>query len=144
MSKVAHHQRGSGGFTLVEVMVSLAILSVIGVGVSAVGFSGVIAIKDSAAKHQDGAVAAQFATMVFARDVQGSTGVVDSCGDAVGGVRLLTLAQSGDRAPVEYRRSVKAPYDLLRVTCPDAAAEGSARPRWANRFSWRQPNSPHR
>lgn len=116
-------QRGSSGFTLVEVLVSLAILAVIGVGVSAISFSGVIAVKDSAAKHQDGAVAAQFAAMVFARDVQGSVGVVDSCGDAAGGVQMLTLAQSGERAPVEYRRSTKSPYDLTRVTCPEPLAK---------------------
>jgi hypothetical protein len=107
----------------VEVLVSLAVLAVIGVGVSAISFSGVIAIKDSAAKHQDGAVAAQFAAMVFARDVQGSTGVVDACGGDAGGVQILTLAQSGERAPVEYRRSAKSPYDLMRVRCPDPLAK---------------------
>lgn len=109
-----------------EVLVSLAILAVIGVGISAISFSGVIAIKDSTAERQDGAVAAQFAAMVFARDVQGSTGVGDPCGDAAGGVHLLTFEQSGERAPVEYRRSLKGPYDLLRVTCPDVLAKGPA------------------
>lgn len=123
MSNEARFLRGSSGFTLVEVLVSLAILAVIGVGVSAISFSGVVAVKDSAAKHQDGSVAVQFASMVFARDVQGSTGVVSACGDAAGGVRLITLAQSGERAPVEYRRSAKSPYDLMRVTCPSPLAK---------------------
>ncbi len=91
-----------------EVLVSIAVLAIIGVGVSAISLSGVIAIKDSTAERQDVAVATQLATMVFARDVQGSSGVVEECAGSVGGSHLFTLGPSvaGD-ASVEYRYSEK-------------------------------------
>lgn len=103
---------------------SLAILSLIGVGATALGFSGVLSIKDSTADATSGAVGAQLAQIAFGRDVQGSTGVVDACKRAGGSVLLVGLGLPEGQGVIEYRY-VKATKQseaaLRRVTC---TAEG--------------------
>jgi len=112
---------------LIEVLVSLAILAIIGVGATALSIGGVVSIKDSVSETTKGAVAVDLVSMTFARDVQGSSGLLAECAKGAGGVHLLTLAQTDpERLPVEYRRSESAPYTLLRSECVGSASKTAA------------------
>ncbi len=128
------------GFTLVEVLVSLSILALIGVGATALGIGGVVSIKDTVSETTGGAVAVDLVAMTFAGDVQGSSGIGAECAPAAGGAHLVTLAQTDPGRPtVEYRSAVvddpaddsrgDDTHNLLRVLCTQvarSAAEKSA------------------
>jgi prepilin-type N-terminal cleavage/methylation domain-containing protein len=110
-------QRGAGGFTLVEVLASVAILALIGVAVTAISLAGIVQIRDGAQERGREATTAQWASVAFARDVQGAAAVVAECAPGRGD-HLVTVQASDDASQVEYRRvSTADGYQLLRVEC---------------------------
>lgn len=110
--------RSSSGFTLTELLVGIVLLGLIGIAVASVSITGMLQVSDENVERQADASTAQFASIVFAGDVQGAAGLAGECAPGAGGVHLITLAGSDAAAPdVEYRRSAAAPFDLVRVEC---------------------------
>ncbi len=121
------HRRGSGasGFTLLEVLVSLVVLALIGVAITAMSLTGFTSIGDGAQERQQDATTAQWTAIRFARDVQGASSLVDECSPGAG-THLFTVRASDSTERIEYRWQEPTPgsYQLTRTEC-DAA--GSAR-----------------
>lgn len=103
MERNASQQGGQGGFTLVEVLVSLVVLSMVMVAATAISLSGVVRISDDSRERQDDATTAQWLSVAFARDVQGASAVVAECSPPGSGSRLVTLKASDSDHVVEYR-----------------------------------------
>ncbi len=115
-------RRGAAGFTLVEVLVSLVILALVGVAVSAISITGVIGISSSSQERQADATSAQWASLVFARDVQGAAAVVAECAPGIGQHLVTVQASDADRK-VEYRtRASGGTHKLIRVECGPGGA----------------------
>ena len=115
-------RRGAAGFTLVEVLVSLAILALVGVAVSAISITGVIGINSSSQERQADAISAQWASLAFARDVQGAAAVVPECAPGVGQHLVTVQASDADRK-IEYRTSDSGGvHNLVRVECGPGGA----------------------
>ena len=111
-----YRRTGTAGFTLVEVLVAIAVLGAVGVAIGAISITGVLQVgKDSEERRED-STTAQWVSMYFGRDVQGAVAVTD--GSACGGNpdRVITLQQS-DGTEVEYRAVGSGPYDLVRYEC---------------------------
>lgn len=124
----ASRQRGSGGFTLIEVLVSTAVLALVGVALTAVSLTFVVQVNDAARVRQGDATTAQWSAMAFARDVQGASSVAAECDPAAKGTHLITLASSEDPADqVEYRYSISRPYELIRSVCPGGSRPPASR-----------------
>lgn len=124
----ARARAGSGGFTLIEVLVSLAVVALIGVGVTSLGFAGVIGIRDTASEATDGAVDAQLLGMLFARDVQGSAGVGPACKAPEDSALVLGLTDGSDGGGAEYRYAKRdgGTGELVRVVCdPGGGVRGT-------------------
>ncbi|MCZ7627852.1 MAG: type II secretion system GspH family protein [Microthrixaceae bacterium] len=83
--------RGSGGFTLIEVLISTAMLALVGVALTAVSLTFVVQVNDAARNRQGNATTAQWSSMAFARDVQGAAGVTKECDPASKSTHLVTL-----------------------------------------------------
>lgn len=115
---------GSAGFSLVEVLAGLAVLSLIAVAVAAVSLSGVVRTSDNSRERQDDATAAQWTSLAFARDVQAASGTAAECSPG-SGTRLVTLQSSDDGDLIEYRvLPSEATFGVYRVEC---GAGGSTR-----------------
>ncbi len=116
------------GFTLIEVLVVVAVLSVVGIGVMSVAFNGTAVAGDTLTTHVD-ARSAQLASVVFARDVQGASGFGSTaCGVPADGDELVTLVSSVDESTVSYRdRTVGEVYELVRVECDSSGTIRSSR-----------------
>ena len=96
----------------------MAVLALVGVALTAVSLTFVVEVGDSARGRQSDATTAQWSSMTFARDVQGSSGVAAECDPGAKSTHLVTLESSQDRANrVEYRHSNSTPYALTRTTC---------------------------
>jgi prepilin-type N-terminal cleavage/methylation domain-containing protein len=109
--------RGSAGFTLIEVLISVAILALIAVAVTAISLGGVLQLGDDSQERSGEATTAQWSSTVFARDVQGAAAVVQECAPGVG-THLVTVQASDSDTKVEYRRDVSAEgHQLIRSVC---------------------------
>jgi prepilin-type N-terminal cleavage/methylation domain-containing protein len=103
------------GFTLIEVLIGIAIAALVAVAAAAVSITAVVSIGEDSVERQQEATTAQWAAQAFARDVQGAVGLVGQC--ASGGTHLVTLAEADGRR-VEYRsRQDGATFALVRVEC---------------------------
>lgn len=110
--------------TLIEVLVGIVVLALVMVAVAAISISGVIQIGRDSQERQAAATTAQWASLVFARDVQGAVAVVDECSPGVG-EHLVTIQASDSFRKVEYRiRSSTSGFELLRTVC---GVDGSSR-----------------
>jgi len=78
-------ERSRSGFTLVEVLVGVVMLGLIGIAVASISITGVLQFSDDSQERQADAATAQFASVVFAGDVQGAAGLTDECAAAAGG-----------------------------------------------------------
>jgi prepilin-type N-terminal cleavage/methylation domain-containing protein len=112
-------RRGAGGFTLVELLVAIAILGLVASAVAAISLGGLLQTSDGASeRHLDGSTA-QFVARTFASDVQGAAGVSDDACPTPAGTPLLTLEPSATTgATVSYlAQEGTAGFDLVRATC---------------------------
>lgn len=123
-------RRGASGFTLVEVLVGVVLLGLIAAAVASISLSGVFRTSDEAQARQADAVAAQQASLVLARDVQGAEGIAAACsGTPAGRVALVTLQPSDGSAAIEYQTEAPpatAPFSLYRVRCEPGGQTGRA------------------
>jgi prepilin-type N-terminal cleavage/methylation domain-containing protein len=120
-------RRGASGFTLVEVLVGVVLLGLIAAAIASISLSGVFRTSDEAQERQADAVAAQQASLVLARDVQGAEGIAAACsGTPAGRVALVTLQPSDGSDPIEYQTTAAAPYSLYRVRCTSSGQTGRA------------------
>jgi prepilin-type N-terminal cleavage/methylation domain-containing protein len=120
-------RRGASGFTLVEVLVGVVLLGLIAAAVASISLSGVFRTSDEAQARQADAVAAQQASLVLARDVQGAEGIAGNCSGTPGGrTPLVTLEPSDGSDPIEYQTTDAAPYSLYRVRCTPSGQTGRA------------------
>jgi prepilin-type N-terminal cleavage/methylation domain-containing protein len=122
-------RRSAGGFTLVELLVGIAILAAIGVAVASISLAGVTRISGDNTQRQVEATTAQWASMAFARDVQRASGAKeDPCGNA--GVALVTLRASDSERTVTYWSSPASgagPFSLIRTECSGGLTQESVR-----------------
>jgi prepilin-type N-terminal cleavage/methylation domain-containing protein len=134
---VRERRRGPSGFTLIEVLVGVVILGLIGAALAAISLTGVFGMRDGAQESEADALAAQQASLVLARDVQGARAVVSDCGTPPDRVHLIALELDVDPPiVVQYQRSSSRPYSLYRSVCggedrllaDDLSAEGPDRP----------------
>lgn len=111
---------GAGGFTLVELLIGIAILGLVGVVLAAVSLTGVLQIRDGSQERGREATTAQWTAITFARDVQGAAAVVAECAPGEGD-HLVTVQASDSATRVEYRTSpadpATGPYQLIRTVC---------------------------
>lgn len=122
MEGALRRRPGAAGFTLVEVLVAVVIMAIVGVAIAAISLTGVVRISGDNETRQQDAVAAQWVSTVFARDVQGAAGIVapgcavssDPGGSLVDSIALLS-STTGD--VIEYRVVGLGPYSLVRVDC---------------------------
>jgi len=118
---------GAAGFTLLEVLIGLAVLALITVAVTAISLTGVVGIRDGAVERQLDATTAQWVSMRFARDVAGAEKVVTSdCAPPTGSDRLVTLASSTGGFVTYHSRQVSASpatYDLSRQDCSGSVTD---------------------
>ena len=114
---------GVSGFTLLEVLVSLAVLALIGVAVTAMSLTGFASIGDGAQERQQDATTAQWTAIRFARDIQGATSLVDECAPGAG-THLFTVLASDSAERVEYRWQEPTPgsHQLTRAECDVAGS----------------------
>lgn len=117
MEGAQRRQPGAAGFTLVEVLISVVIMAIVGVAIAAISLTGVVQISDDSQERQLDATAAQWTSMVFAKDVQGASAVVDGCAGGPDGERIVTLEESDGSGTVEYRTSASLPYSVIRYEC---------------------------
>jgi prepilin-type N-terminal cleavage/methylation domain-containing protein len=122
-------QRATGGFSLVEVLVGLAVLSAVAVAVASISVAGVLRVSDDNQDRQGEATTAQWASIAFARDVQGAAGVAPvPCGDA--GSALVTFRASDSDRTVTYWSAPPAgpgPYALVRTECEPGGTPSTSR-----------------
>ena len=132
-------READGGFTLVELIISIAILGVVMVAVSAVMFNALRANQQTR-QRLDATRSEQFASVYFADDVQGAkaTGGIVTSGSAQCGTSPLLLELRGDTfdpSAVMTARKTVVTYvletttvdgtparRLLRLSCEAAAA----------------------
>ena len=108
----------SAGFTLVEVLVALVVMSLVGVAVASLGIAGVNAIGEGNRGRDQEAVTRQWVSIAFARDVQGaSTVVAPTCSGGSPEPRDLALQASDGSAVVEYDVVGTGPYSIVRTDC---------------------------
>lgn len=108
---------GAGGFTLVELLIGIAILGLVGVVLAAVSLTGVLQIRDGSQERGREATTAQWTAITFARDVQGAAAVVAECAPGVGD-HLVTVQASDSTTRVEYRTNqVGSRFELVRTVC---------------------------
>ena len=87
---------GTAGFTLVEVLVAVVVMSLVAIAVAAISLPGVLRTKDESVDRHLDATAAQFVSVRFTRDAKES-GVVDTaatCSPATGVTPLVGLASA--------------------------------------------------
>lgn len=102
-------------------LASIAIVALIGVAVTAISLAGILQIRDGAQQRGREATTAQWASVAFARDVQGAAAVVAECAPGAG-EHLVTVQASDDTTRIEYRRvSTAEGYELVRVECGGAS-----------------------
>lgn len=110
------------GFTLIEMLIAIAVLAVISVAAIGVSVGMVSRVSTDTKQRQAEATTAQWVASRFTRDVQGMSGVAPECAPGTGS-RLVTLEPSGPDPVIEYRvTSSDSGYGLERVTCGDAKA----------------------
>ena len=114
------------GFTLVELIISIAILGVVIVAVTAVLFNALVANKQTR-QRLDATRSEQFASVYFADDVQGAkaTGGVVTSGTAQCGTSALLVEFRGDTfdaSAVMTARKTVVTYVLESVTIDGAPA----------------------
>ncbi len=117
-NRSAHLRRhDAGGFTLVEVLVSMVALSMIAVAVTGIIVTLMMQFSNGASERLAEGTTAQWASMTFARDVQGSAGVDPECAPG-SGTRLITFKSSDAGPGIEYRvRTTGSNFSLHRVRC---------------------------
>ncbi|HLU43313.1 MAG TPA: prepilin-type N-terminal cleavage/methylation domain-containing protein [Microthrixaceae bacterium] len=127
MGRLLGRGGGAAGFTLLEVLIGLAVLALITVAVTAISLTGVVGIRDGAVERQLDATTAQWVSMRFARDVAGAEKVVTSdCAPPTGSDRLVTLASSTGGFVTYHSRQVSASpatYDLSRQDCSGSVTD---------------------
>ena len=111
-----YRRAGNAGFTLVEVLVAIAVLGAVGVAIGAISITGVLQVGEDAEERREDSTTAQWVSMYFARDVQGASAVAADAGCGPGS-RVITLEQSDGSATIEYRAVGSGPYDLVRHEC---------------------------
>ena len=109
---------GAAGFTLLEVLVSLFVMALVAVAVTAMSLTGFVSIGDGAQERQQDATTAQWTSIRFARDIQGASGLVAECAPGAGD-HLFTVQASDGGAQVEYRSQETASeiFQLTRTVC---------------------------
>lgn len=121
-SKFNHHDRAQQGFTLIEMLISMAVLALVAVAAIGVSIGMVSRVTSDARERQAEATTAQWVSLKFARDVQGMSGVAPECAPGTGS-RLVTVNSSGSDGTVEYRvSSSESGFSLLRVVCGDESS----------------------
>ncbi|MCB1257568.1 MAG: prepilin-type N-terminal cleavage/methylation domain-containing protein, partial [Microthrixaceae bacterium] len=109
--------RSESGFSLIEVLVGMAVLSVISMAVAGIGMSFVMQVTDGSNNSQIEATTAQWASMAFTRDVQGSSRIAPECAPG-NGTRLITFEPSVAGPNIEYRVTTAGKtFGLQRVEC---------------------------
>lgn len=117
--QLINQHRSQNGFTLVEMLISLAVLALISVAAIGVSITMVSRATSDSRERQAEATTAQWVSLKFARDVQGMSGIAPECAPGTGS-RLITLNSSGSGAAIEYRVSSSAAgFGLIRVACGD-------------------------
>ncbi len=109
---------GAAGFTLIEVLVTVVVLGLIAVAVTAISLSGVVAIGDDSSERQQDATTAQWTSTRFARDVQGASALVSECAPGAG-THLFTVQASDSSQRIEYREEAAGDgtFRLTRTEC---------------------------
>ena len=109
---------GAAGFTLLEVLVSLFVLALVAVAVTAMSLTGFVSIGDGAQERQQDATTAQWTSIRFARDIQGASSLVGECAPGAG-THLFTVQASDSVDQVEYRSHETTPrtFQLTRTVC---------------------------
>jgi prepilin-type N-terminal cleavage/methylation domain-containing protein len=119
-------RRSAAGFTLVEVLIGLVIMSLIGLALAAISVPGLISMRDGSTERHLDAVAAQWTSFALGRDVQGALGTSASqCPPGPGGTRLVTLqTPTAGRFVTYYRTGADGSYSLLRKVCGEPGGDG--------------------
>ncbi|MGB3409718.1 MAG: hypothetical protein WBA45_00865 [Microthrixaceae bacterium] len=95
----------------------MAVLSLIAVAVAGISISFLMKVSDGSKDRLVEATAAQWASMAFTRDVQGSTRIAPECAPGTG-IRLITFEPSGAGPSIEYRVTTSGnTFGLKRVKC---------------------------
>lgn len=111
--------RGAAGFSLLEVVVGLAVVAAIAVILSAFGLASLRTTTGEAAERESDAVTAELVPVVFGRDVQGAAGLApDPCPGGAGPV-LVSLRSSVDPGDVVTYTAASSPGGsvLVRSAC---------------------------
>lgn len=118
--------RSQTGFTLVEVLASVAILAAVLVIFTAVSLTALDSVSDQNTDRELDANAAQFVGAAFGRDAQGASGITSSgCGS--GGTLLVTFTSSVTPGrTVSYRtRPGDDGTELVRTECDGGTVVGT-------------------
>lgn len=125
--------RDERGFTLVELLVAVAILGMV---MSPIAASFVVGLRTSSAASQrmTDSRAAQITAAYFARDMQGATAVVSGdpkgCGVAAGNTAVVTLESDDNTDPPAVASYQVVPLDgtkvLVRTRCDGTRATNTA------------------
>lgn len=110
--------QSQSGFTLVELLIGMAVLAIIAVTLTGVSLALLTRISDDSLERRGDATTAQWASITFARDVQSAIGTAPECHPGEG-TRLVTLRQSGsEMVDIEYRVTESSTgYTLVRTDC---------------------------
>ena len=113
-----------GGFTLVELVVSIAVLGVVMVGITAVMFTALVADRETATRL-DASRDVQFVTAFLADDVQGATSVETGAAARCGtGTAVLEL-RGASYDPASLAEQVTVVSYVLTTATVDGVVTGS-------------------